>query len=77
MTGFLVFFCVLQERGLLYFLGSATCTTSFLSFYFTFDGFCFWGGIGYFPEFPKLLASCHVGFLEIRLRGVGKGRSYN
>ena len=47
--------------------------TSFSSFYFTLDGFCFWGGVRYFPEFPKLLVSCYGGFVKVRLGGVGKG----
>ena len=55
-----------------YLPGSPTCTTSFSSFYFTLDGFRFWGGVNYFPEFPKLLVSCYGGFVKIRLRGVGK-----
>ena len=61
---------------LLYLPGSATCTTSFSSFYFALGGFCFGGGVGYFPKFPKLLTSYPADFVEIRLRGVGKGRRH-
>ena len=38
-----------------------------------FDGFCFWGGVGYFPQFLKLRISLYANFVEIRLRDVRKG----
>ena len=37
------------------------------------DVYCFWGGVSYFPEFPKLLISRHVAFVEVRLGGGGRG----
>ena len=70
---FLQFSYYLQEFGLLYLPRSATCTTSFFGFTLLLDGFCFWGGVGYFPEFSKLLTPSHAYFVRTRLRGVGMG----
>ena len=58
---------------LLYLPGSVTCTTDFSSFTSLLNVYCFWGGVSYFPGFPKLLISRHVAFVEIRLGGWGKG----
>ena len=52
--------------------------TDFLGFTSPLDGFfAFWGGVSYFSKFPKLLISRHVAFVEVRLRGGGRGWLHN
>ena len=72
-TDFSTFTCFYRSVCSLLYLARQPVRLVFPIFSLFFTVFAFWGGVSYFPEFPKLPISRHAAPEEIRLRGRQKG----